>query len=291
MVPIEDLRIAQDKATELYNSSGGNVGTLGVDGTPLVTATTVATAPTTTVAGETAAATTPTTTAPGYVNSKDLAQFAVNRVDTAIKSAPGKINRLGISVLVDKAVVTDAAAVTSIETLLAPYIDTARGDVLSVQSLDLDTTEAEAAQAELEASGTTAGGSAASSSGGIVGLVKIVLTALIILASLFFAFTSIRKAGKGELTSTIDLRELEMVRDELRDLTKGAIALPASSESGAAALAAADPFSLDPIAPSRAAMMANHIEGEISEMIDAQPDEVALLLRNWLAERRVPAKR
>ncbi|MGE0307533.1 MAG: flagellar basal-body MS-ring/collar protein FliF, partial [Acidimicrobiia bacterium] len=278
---IDDLRLAQDKATELYNAAGANTGVLGVDGTPLVTDTTVAGTPTT-VAGQTTASTTP-----GYANTKDLAQFAVNRVDTAIKSAPGKIDRLGISVIVDKSVIADDAARTNIETLLKPFIDAQRGDQLTVQNLDFDTTEATAAQAQLEA----AASSSSSSSGGIVGLLKIVFTALIILASLFFAWSSIRKAGKGDVTSTIDLRELEVVRDELRELTKGSLALPASGESGSTALPAADPFSLDPIAPSRAAMMANHIEGEISELIDAQPDEVALLLRNWLAERRTPAKR
>lgn len=282
---IDDLRLAQDKATELYNAAGANTGVLGVDGTPLVTEATVA-GTATTVAGQATA----TTVGSGYVNSKDLAQFAVNRVDTAIKSAPGKINRLGISVIVDKAVIADDAARTNIETLLTPFVDTARGDLLTVQNIDFDTTEAQVAQAQLEAAGSS-GSSSSSSTGGIVGLIKIVVTALIILASLFFAWSSIRKAGKGELTSTIDLRQLETVRDELRDLTKGAIALPASGESGAMALPASDPFSLDPIAPSRAAMMANHIEGEISEMIDSQPDEVALLLRNWLAERRTPAKR
>ena len=187
------------------------------------------------------------------------------------------IGLLGATVVVCEADLIEPIAESGAET----------ADLLTVQNIDFDTTEAAAAQAQLEA----AAASSSSSSGGIVGLLKIVFTALIILVSLFFAWSSIRKAGKGDVTSTIDLRELEVVREELRELTKGSIALPASGESGIAALPAADPFSLDPIAPSRAAMMANHIEGEISELIDAQPDEVALLLRNWLAERRIPAKR
>ncbi len=52
-----------------------------------------------------------------------------------------------------------------------------------------------------------------------------------------------------------------------------------------------EPFTLAPIPVSRAAAMAGQIEAEITELVDRHPDEVAVLLRSWLAERRAPRRR
>jgi flagellar biosynthesis/type III secretory pathway M-ring protein FliF/YscJ len=127
-----------------------------------------------------------------------------------------------------------------------------------------------------------------------MGILKMVFTFLIIVVALFFAWRSTRKARSGDLTSTIDLRELEAVRQELRDLVPGAagMALPSGAAGSDKALmpGTAGPvqevWNLDPIPVSRTAALATQMETEISELVEQQPEDVAVLLRSWLSERR-----
>jgi flagellar M-ring protein FliF len=270
--------LAADASTETYAGTGSSAinGILGV-ANPAADPT--AAAPTTT------APVTPTPTGSGaYSNVKNTTQYAVNKIDTAIKTAPGKITRLGISVVVDDKAVDDAAA-AKIKSLLTPYLDTERGDVLSIERMTFP-------DSAVTDSATSSALDASASGGGLMGILRMVFTALIVLVAMFLAWRSIRKAAKGDVASTIDLRELDKVRAEIRELTSGpgTSAIPSSLYSSERVLLPAsdgsDPYSLDPIPMSRAAVMATQMEAEITDLIDRQPDEVAALLRNWLADRR-----
>jgi flagellar M-ring protein FliF len=288
----------QEQKQTLYNNPGDS-------GTPVIlnadtASETYGGTPTTSINGvlgvanpavdPTAPATTPTTVAPtaaaaaGYSNVKNSTEYAVNKIDTAIKTAPGKITRLGISVIVDDKAVDDAAA-AKIKNLLAPYLDTKRGDVLSIERMSFP-------DSAVSDEATTAALDASASGGGLIGMLRMVFTALIVLAAMLLAWRSIRKAGKGDVASTIDLRELDKVREEIRELTAGPTRASGPTSLYSADRAALplgdglDPFLLDPIPMSRAAHMATQMEAEITDLIDRQPDEVAVLLRNWLADRR-----
>jgi flagellar M-ring protein FliF len=87
---------------------------------------------------------------------------------------------------------------------------------------------------------------------------------------LFFAWRAIKKAeaNRVPLRVPIDLRELEAPANV------GALepAMAGARAGGAGAR------SLEPPPPT--------IEGEITDLIERQPDEVAQTLRSWLADRR-----
>jgi flagellar M-ring protein FliF len=262
------------------------------------------------VAGTATTVATSTGSNTGYTNASEKSQYAVDTLNSTTIAAPGRIRNLGISIVFDPngpgtadaattgatnvapATTVSAAAAdaikTKIQSLVSPYVDTTRGDVLSVEAMAFDSSAATFASTQLATSGVS------SSPNALVGLLKMVFTALIVLLALFFAWRSIRKAGKGDLSTTIDLRDLEVVREELRSMSPGALTGGSAGLAERALAAGGDangenpwnPAQLEPIPISRAASMASQMEEEISLLVEAQPDEVALLLRNWLAERR-----
>jgi flagellar M-ring protein FliF len=87
---------------------------------------------------------------------------------------------------------------------------------------------------------------------------------------LFFAWRAIKRAeaNRVPLRVPIDLRELEAP-------------LSGSLDTGALAAAVAAPAARRPLEPAP-----QTLEGEISELIERQPEEVAQTLRSWLADRR-----
>jgi flagellar M-ring protein FliF len=173
---------------------------------------------------------------------------------------------MSVSVLLDSAVVTPAAVTTTWAPQIsaAAGIQTARDGAQAVQvtAVTFDQKAAKAAQAQLNS---------ASGSNPMFDLIKHVLTLLMIGLVLFFAWRAIKRAeaNRVPLRVPLDLRELEAAT---------AAALPAASLAGAAAAPAARRPSIEAPPPS--------LEGEITDLIERQPDEVAQTLRSWLADRR-----
>ncbi|MGE0879182.1 MAG: flagellar basal-body MS-ring/collar protein FliF [Acidimicrobiia bacterium] len=273
----------QVSTKEVYNGNGTSVaGTLGVDGQPLATATTVP------AAG--AAAGTATTVAgansPTYTNTSDQSEKVFNTRVDAVKTAPGRINKLSVAVMVDEDAIADDAV-----TKLSEIVQKGAGitaDDLTVQRIKFDTTVSEAAKAELTAAAK------AKSSGSLMNLISTVGVILITLAALFFAWRSLKKAAK-RAPRVIDVRELEAVREELRELTTPDGRAVAARNGDPMALPAADEayvnedgvLQLPPVPVSEESRAVAAIEAEINDMIERQPQDVAVVLRNWLGERRV----
>jgi len=92
----------------------------------------------------------------------------------------------------------------------------------------------------------------------------------------FVAWRASKKTRRSELTAgeTAALDRIQAVLDK-----RGT---PAVGDGGTEALALG--AGMDGPSPEMLAVEARH--REISEMVEQQPDEVALLLRGWLAERR-----
>ena len=99
-------------------------------------------------------------------------------------------------------------------------------------------------------------------------LIKHFLTLLMIAVVLFFAWRAIKRAENNRvpLRVPIDLLELEA---------------PSTLEPALHAPRVA-------AAPARASLEppSSTIEGQITDLIERQPDEVAQTLRSWLADRR-----
>ena len=101
-----------------------------------------------------------------------------------------------------------------------------------------------------------------------MGLLRTVAILLVVALALFLAYRSSRKPRREavELPEAIALGEGDF--------------LDLDSEEGLAAVGAA-PWVLEPADARRI-----EIQSEVAELVDRQPDEVAQLLRGWLADRR-----
>jgi flagellar M-ring protein FliF len=145
----------------------------------------------------------------------------------------------------------------------AAGIDTTRGDTVAVQSVAFTK---EAKDAAKPAAPAAAGGNA------MFDLIKHLLTLLMIGLILFFAWRAIKKAESNRvpLRVPIDLRELE-------GTVPAALEAPARVGASVGAASAASRLLEAPTST---------IEGEITDLIERQPDEVAQTLRSWLADRR-----
>lgn len=203
-----------------------------------------------------------------YEKSDITRDFGVDRQVTQSEQAPGKIDRISVAVLLDSNVpnmdpqeierlVTDAAG-----------LSTARGDTVTVSQLPFDNTQATVAAEELKAAEKV------QQQEQLMSIIKTAGTFLIILAVLIILFITTKRRGARTITSTpISMAELDAMR-------------PAALSSADDMLGALDgrtpSFELDsPEAQERA-----KVDKEITDLIEKQPDEVAQLLRSWLADRR-----
>ena len=191
-----------------------------------------------------------------------------NAVDSSVVDAnnpPGTVKRLTVSAVLDNAVVATPADVTKWTNQIqaAAGIEPARdgASALQVTTVAFDQKAAKAAQAQLNA---------ASGSNPLFDLIKHVLTLLMIALVLFFAWKAIKRAeaNRVPLRVPLDLRELEAPG-------------PSALELAPMAAAVAAPAARRPIEPPPSTL-----EGDITDLIERQPDEVAQTLRSWLADRR-----
>jgi flagellar M-ring protein FliF len=188
---------------------------------------------------------------------------ALDSTQITAETPPGTVRRMSVSVLLDRAVV-DAGSVTQ---TWIPQITAAAGilpnrdgaNAVQVQSIDFNTEAIKAAQPTPPAGGPNA----------MFDLVKHVLTLAMIGLILFFAWKAIKRAeaNRVPLRVPLDLRELEA--PEYASVGAHVAGTP---------IGGANRRPLEPPPPT--------IEGELTDLIERQPDEVAQTLRSWLADRR-----
>ncbi|MEM9466664.1 MAG: flagellar basal-body MS-ring/collar protein FliF [Actinomycetota bacterium] len=188
----------------------------------------------------------------------------------------GDITRLNVAVLLDEASVTDAQ-LAEIQTLVtgAAGIDAARGDTLAVSRLAFDTTVAETLAAELEAAPT---GAPAGGGGMISTIILGVLGLVIVLVGAIQVF----RGGKRGDVEELDLVTLtnSLTAGSARPVLPRAATPAIEAEDDTDAGAQAEPVETTAVSP----------EQELRNLVDSQPDEVARLLRTWLADRRAVSR-
>jgi flagellar M-ring protein FliF len=194
-----------------------------------------------------------------YNKDSTTSNNAVGKTVETIEGAPGAINRLTVSVVMDEASAGGLnqqqiqAAISN-----AVGLDTARGDAISVATMAFDTTAAEQAAADLEAA------EAAEKSAQLWSLVKTAGIALgIVLLVLVVWLRSRRNREEYE----------ELEDDGPLDFE------PLQVES------VRDP-ALDDRQAKLETARREQVRGEISEMVSERPDEVATMLRGWFAESK-----
>lgn len=182
----------------------------------------------------------------------------------------GDIQRLNVAVLLDEAQVTETE-LAEIQTLVtgAAGLDTQRGDTLAVSRMAFDTTIADSLAAELDANPANA-----QPGGGIIS------TAILGLIGLLIVVVGGIQLFRGS-------RPVEVEELDLATLTNSLVAASRPPiQATAAAAAAAGPASAIPLGAGTTEVMQASPEDELRALVDSQPDEVARLLRTWLADRR-----
>ncbi len=202
----------------------------------------------------------------GGDGSYDRANTTTNNpVDTTVTNtiaAPGQVERLTVAVAVNSA---DGSAVPNgtIQDLVsqAVSLDPARGDQITVASMAFNTAAAEAAQADLAAA------EAAAASEQMWSLVKTgaIVGGLLLVVVLVW----LRNRKRSD-----DLEDYEDY--DADSLDDDPLQIPSTR----------DPRLDLRTSEAIEALERRRLRGEITSMIEAQPDQVASTLRGWLAESR-----
>jgi len=225
-------------------------------------------------------------TANNYNKNSADRSFAVGKVTEQVKSAPGKVTRLSVAVLLDDKVKVPSDQINNLVTAAAG-LDTKRGDVVSVQAMSFDHSAADAATKEQKAARELR------SKAELMSLVRTVGVLLIVLVALFLAW---RSAKKGAVTRhpVPGVLSAGPVPADALQAALAALGASVPAVGPGAALDAGEPG--DPrglgggprydSGRTPALPGAPEVNGELAELIDRQPDEVASILRGWLADRR-----
>jgi flagellar M-ring protein FliF len=191
---------------------------------------------------------------------------ATNAVGSTVETrtgAPGTVKRLTVAVLLNAdAQNTNTQALQSL-VANAVGLDLARGDTIQLTPMAFDSTAKDAAAAELSAAADAQGRAA------LFDLIKKVLIALLVIAVIVMAFVS----GRRQRRAVLDDEELAAIGfTQPLSLTRGE-----SDLALVGSVVAATPEEPRAIEAATA---------EIQDLVAKQPDEVAQLLRGWIATGR-----
>jgi flagellar M-ring protein FliF len=204
-----------------------------------------------------------------YENSQNARQNAINETQEVRKSAPGGIKSMSVAVLLNSTVAgsIDPEQVKQLISAGAG-IDPTRGDTIAVSAMPFDTSAAKQAQDALNAA------AAAEQTAKQTSLIKTGGLAAVVLALLFLAWRATRRSKKRKALTPEERRHLEDMQAalEAQRLAELNQAIPAQMlEAG----------SFPEIAPNDEAR--EERVREIEQMVKDQPEEMAVLLRGWLA--------
>ena len=177
--------------------------------------------------------------------------------------APGTVKRLTVAVLLNSN--AQAMDTTALSTLVsnAVGLDTARGDTIALTPMTFDSSAKDAAAAELSAAAD------AQSRAALIDLIKKVLIGLLVIAVVVMAFLS----GRRQRRSALDAEELAAI----------GFAQPMALTRGDTELALVG--SVVAATPQEPRVL-EAATAEIQDLVAKQPDEVAQLLRGWIASDR-----
>jgi flagellar M-ring protein FliF len=202
-----------------------------------------------------------------YTRSETVNNFEVGRTVTRTVDAPGEVERLSVSLVLDEAVAAGRVAALQEVVSAAVGLDESRGDVIAVQSLLFDRSRFEEAAAAFDAeAGATQ----------ILTYARIGLpVALLIVAFIFFRLL-LRSVSRRMVVREIGPAELALAG------AYGALPAPAAAGAGASAAQIARagmPAALPVIEDQRSEM-----EQQVTKLAKDHPDTVAGVVQSWLRE-------
>lgn len=206
-----------------------------------------------------------------YNSTQETRDNAVGVVTETRKSAPGAVNKLNVAVLLDSAsaAAVDTAEVQNIVSSAAG-LDTARGDSIAVSAMQFDKSTATQTAKQLATE------KAAEKQKQTMTMIKTIAAAVLILLLFLIAWWRGRRKRKG--LSQKELAEVEALQAELDASRARALEAAATRE------AIEGPTEVD-----AAELDQEKREGyrsDIAKLVEQQPEEMAQLLRGWLADRR-----
>ncbi|GAA2976569.1 flagellar basal-body MS-ring/collar protein FliF [Actinokineospora diospyrosa] len=230
--------------------------------------------------GDTTSTGTGTTDGNGtYSQQKAVRDNAVNSVIETRQNAPGQVRKLGVAVLLDETTLANAD-LAQIRELAASAVslDATRGDTLAVSSMKFNTAAADAAQQELAAQGADA---AKAEQLGLIKQGAVALAVLVLLLVTWFA--SRRRRKRNRVLQAAELQRLDEIKAEL-ERTR-AVALEAAEEKARLESSAGELTAIGGGTGGDVDGAQERKLKEIEALVDEQPDEVARLLRGWLATK------
>jgi flagellar M-ring protein FliF len=200
-----------------------------------------------------------------YDKASTVENNAVDKTVTTEEAAPGTVNRLTVSVVMDDSVAgnLNQQEITKLVSN-AVGLDTTRGDDITVASMPFDTSAADAAAADMEAARE------AESSAQMWSMIRTggIAAGIAILVLIVW----LRSRRREEFDE--DYEPLELSDDMLAELDR--LRIQSTREE-----VLVDTRALELEAAER-----QKVRGEISTMVSERPDEVAAMLRGWLGENK-----
>ena len=246
------LPLSQTKSTQIYSGTGtaAAAGILGPDNIAVPTGT--------------------ASPSPGsYASQTSTTDNAVGRVVQQVQTAPGSVNGMQVAVILDSAS-AKGINTAQLQKLVANAagVQTSRGDSVQVSTMPFDQTQAKANAKALAAAAKS------KSMKSLVGYGKEGVLAVILLAVVLLFTRRAKKArGQSSFMTTSERLELEEARRMLALVS-------AQDESGGGNPAIA------PMMPGQLETQRPALDAQIGDLVERQPEEVAQLLRGWLADRR-----
>jgi flagellar M-ring protein FliF len=231
---------------------------------------------------------------PSNGNTKNQYSKTTEQVTNSVGSiienrtgAPGAIKRMTVAVMLNQATAgkLDKNALSSLVSN-AVGLDTTRGDTIDVQVMQFDQTAINSDKAAADAAASDA------SKAMIFDIARKVGIAILVLAVLGLAFLSSRRQEREELDDEW-LKALGPAPFGM-DVSVG---VPVGARAGGAEALDSGPglLALDPAEGGRLAIGADVDadvrrraleKQEVGDLVSRQPDQVAQLMRGWLADRR-----
>ncbi len=203
-----------------------------------------------------------------YTKEQGDRTFAVDKTVEQATSAPGAVQRLSVAVVLDAGAdpgITTAAVQKLV--VAATGLDPTRGDVVEVSRLAFDTSAAQAAEEEFAA---LAAGEKSQERW------EMIRTGVVLLVVVLVILQALRVMRRSSRTP-LDLAALELEATQLTAL---------EAEHAAMLAAAAERKAIEPAAVAPEDVRRLAVQAEVGDLVERQPDEVAQLLRGWLADRR-----
>jgi flagellar M-ring protein FliF len=202
-----------------------------------------------------------------YEKESTTSNNAVDKTVEVVEGAPGGLNRLTVSVVMDEAVAGNLNQQEMRDLMTtAVGLDQARGDEITVAAMPFDTTAADAAAADMEAAREAEAAEEMWSmirTGGIAAGIALVVL-----------LVWLRSRRRGDVEE--EYEPLELSDDMLAELER--LRVQSVREE-------AKP-KVDTLAMELEAAERQKVRGEISTMVSERPDEVAAMLRGWLSENK-----